>query len=185
MGVIRVGRRNQKTIDLMGGISLKAAPKKRVMDEKEKAAFIEGLRQMPKDKWVSTLRAVGLDDEANECERALAEEHLHEINLKNRANRLSEIMQMPEEEQLPLLQAEGYDEEAKVLSEKLAASQESSDETEVQSEPDSEKEEEPVEEETPADEETPVDDKESSSEESSPDPVKKRGGRRKSKDIEK
>lgn len=182
MGVIRVGRRNQKTIDLMGGISLKAAPKKRIMDEKEKAAFIESLKQMPKDKWVSTLRAAGLDEEANECERALAEEHLHEINLKNRAKRLYEIMQMPEEEQLPLLQAEGYDEEAKALSEKLAASKESSDETEVQSEPDGDEEKD---EEQPANEETPVDDKESSSEESSPDPVKKKGGRRKSKDIEK
>ena len=182
MGVIRVGQKNPKTVSLMGGISLKAVPKARVMDEKEKAAFIEGLKKMPKGEWVSALRNAGLDDEANDCERSLAEEHLHELNLKNRSRRLAEIQQMPEEERLPLLQEEGYDDEAKALSEKLAASKESSEETEVQSEPDGDEEKD---EEQPANEETPVDDKESSSEASSPNPVKKKGGRRKSKNVDK
>ena len=122
MGTIRIGRVNQKTYEagsITTGESAQSAPKKQ-MNEEEKAKFLESVQQLPKDKWVSALRNAGLEDEANECEKALAEEHLHELNAKNRAKRLAEIQAMDEEEQLTLLIEEGFDEEAKELSERLA-----------------------------------------------------------------
>jgi len=122
MGTIRIGRQGEKPFN-GGSITTSpevAAPKQ--MSEDEKAAFIESLKKLPKDKWVSALRNAGLNEEANECERSLAEEHLHEINAKNRAKRLAEIQAMEDEEaQLQILLDEGFTDEASALAEKLAA----------------------------------------------------------------
>jgi hypothetical protein len=122
MGTIRIGRIEKKPYN-GGSITTSpevAAPKQ--MSEEEKAAFIESLKKLPKDKWVSALRNAGLEQEANDCEKALAEEHLHEVNAKNRAKRLEEIQAMEDEEaQLQLLLDEGFTDEAGALAEKLAA----------------------------------------------------------------
>jgi hypothetical protein len=122
MGTIRIGRIEKKPYN-GGSITTSpevAAPKQ--MSEEEKAAFMESVKKLPKDKWVSALRNAGLEEEANECEKALAEEHLHELNAKNRAKRLAEIQAMDDEEaQLQLLLDEGFTDEAGTLAEKLAA----------------------------------------------------------------
>lgn len=122
MGTIRIGRIEKKPYN--GGLITTspevAAPKQ--MSEEEKTVFMESLKKLPKDKWVSALRNAGLEEEANECEKALAEEHLHELNAKNRAKRLAEIQAMDDEEaQLQLLLDEGFTDEAGALAEKLAA----------------------------------------------------------------
>ena len=123
MGTIRIGRVNQKTYEagsITTGEAAQSAPKKQ-MNEEEKAKFLESVQQLPKDKWVSALRNAGLEEEANECEKALAEEHLRELNAKNRAKRLAEIHAMEdEEERLAVLIDEGFADEAKELAEQLS-----------------------------------------------------------------
>lgn len=118
MGTIRVGR-DAKRLYTSGIVENRerVAPS---MSDEERSKLIVSIKQMPKEKWVSALRSAGLNDEADECERSLAEEHLAELNQQARANRLEEILSMPEDEQLALLVAEGYEEVAKDLSERLS-----------------------------------------------------------------
>ena len=117
MGTIKVGLKNPKEFKPGGWTTASEQP---VIGESEKSALLESIRRMPREKWVSAMRSAGLNDEADECERLLAEEHLRELSLKARTERLAEIKAMPEEEQLALLVEEGFDEEAKELSERLA-----------------------------------------------------------------
>lgn len=127
MGTIRVGKSSPVAYKSSGWTTVTNEDSPNTLSEEEKASFLASVKQMPKDKWVSTLRNAGFDDEANECERLLAEEHLQELRRSSRANRLAEIKAMDEEVQLPLLIEEGFDDEAKLLSEKLSAKQEHDD----------------------------------------------------------
>ena len=118
MGTIRIGRNKQK--DYVPELATAAAQSHPVFSDEEKANLLQSIKMMPKDKWVSALRSAGLEEEANDCERALAEEHLRDMKMEARKKRLAEIMAMDEVDQLSLLIAEGFEEEAKALSEKMA-----------------------------------------------------------------
>lgn len=128
MGTIRIGRNKQN--DFVPELVTASKQERPVLSDEEKANLLQSIKLMPKDKWVSALRSAGLDAEADECERSLAEEHLRELELEARKKRLDEIMAMDEDEQLALLIAEGYEEEAKALSEKLAVANAESSPTE-------------------------------------------------------
>lgn len=128
MGTIRVGKKNPKAITPNGwstvgsGVVSSVAVGKKELSGEERERFIKDLLSpLPKEQWVSALREHGFVDEAADCERSLAEEHLRELNMKERAERLAAIRQLPEVEQLPLLVEEGFDEEANALHEKLSA----------------------------------------------------------------
>ena len=116
MGIIRVGKKNPQAY-LSGGFGAsRSDAEKKVFSEDERLKLIESIKRMPKEKWVSALRSVGLTEDADECERSLAEEHLNEM----RNTRLAEIMAMDEDDRLTTLVEEGFDEEAKELSQKLS-----------------------------------------------------------------
>ena len=124
MSTIRVGRNGQNTF-VSGETTVSNVPlASEGMSDEQKVRFIESVRQMPKEKWVSALRSAGLNEEADDCERSLAAEHLLELQLTEREKRLKEILAMDEEERLPLLIAEGFEEVAASLSEKLSAGME-------------------------------------------------------------
>lgn len=120
MGTIRVGKNNPKEFMSSGWTTVTETAAPLVMSEESKAEVIESLKTLPESEWVVTLRNHGLVDEANDCERSLAEKHLHELGKEARERRLAEIMAMPSEEQLSLLIEEGFEEEAKVLAKKLS-----------------------------------------------------------------
>jgi hypothetical protein len=120
MGTIKVGKNNPKEFRSSGWTSVTETAAPLVMSEERKAEVMESLKDLPESEWVATLRNHGLVDEANECERSLAEKHLHELGKEARERRLAEIMSMPSEEQLSLLIEEGFEEEAKVLAKKLS-----------------------------------------------------------------
>lgn len=127
MGAIRIGRMNPTRVDSANITKMAnanhSAPSasEKSLSEEDKAKLIENIKALPKDKWVSALRSAGLEKEADECEKSLAEEHIHEMKVAARNQRLAEIKALDEDEQLPLLLEEGFDDEAKALSEKLSA----------------------------------------------------------------
>lgn len=127
MGAIRIGKKNPTRVDSANITKMAntnhSAPSasEKSLSEEDKAKLIENIKALPKDKWVSALRSAGLEKEADECEKSLAEEHIHEMKVDARKQRLAEIKALDEDEQLPLLLEEGFDDEAKALSEKLSA----------------------------------------------------------------
>lgn len=136
MGTIKVGQKNQKTVD-MGGFTVApntgATTENKGMTAEEKAKLIEKIGNLPKEQIVPELRKHGFNELADiteaQMKQADAEAEVAkkaaeaEAEEKKRENRLNEILAMPVEEQLPLLLAEGYEDEAKELSERLAAKQ--------------------------------------------------------------
>ena len=126
MGIIIVGQKKQKTVD-MGGVTIVPnsgvnAANKGGMTAEEKKALVEKIMQLPKDQIVPELRKHGFTDIADitEAQMKEAEKDAQEYARKKR---LAEIMALPVDERLPLLLAEGYEDEAKKLSEELAAEQ--------------------------------------------------------------
>ena len=83
MGTIRIGRKEQVSFVPDKVQSESRQLPSETMSEEQKSNLIESIKQMPKEKWVAALRGVGLEDEANECERQLAEEHLQEMSREN------------------------------------------------------------------------------------------------------
>lgn len=127
MGTIKVGQKNQKTVE-MGGFTVAsvnngATENKSGMTAEEKARIVKNIMDLPKDQIVPALRKNGFNDIADITEAEMKKEAEEEAKANARKNRLIEIMAMPVEEQLPLLLAEGYEDEAKELSERLAAEQ--------------------------------------------------------------
>lgn len=120
MGTIRVGKNNPKEFMSSGWTSVTETAAPLVMSEEKKAEVMESLKDLPESEWVVTLRNHGLVDEANDCERSLAEKHLRELGVEARKRRLAEIDALPESERLSLLIEEGFDEEAKILARKLS-----------------------------------------------------------------
>ena len=121
MRTIRVGRKDQRSFNPSEVAAEVKRPASESWDDEQRARFLESVNQMPKEKRVSALRSVGLDDVADDMERSFAEEHLREVAAENRAKRYEELCKLDEEERLPLLTAEGYEEEANALYEKLTA----------------------------------------------------------------
>ena len=128
MGTIKVGQKNQKTVD-MGGFTVApnnngaTTEKKNGMTAEEKAKLIEEIMQLPHDQIVPELRKRGFNEIADITEAQMKQVQQKQSQVDARDKRLAEIMAMPVEEQLPLLLAEGYEDEAKELSERLAAEQ--------------------------------------------------------------
>lgn len=129
MGIIRVGQKSPKTVD-MGGFTVAHTTNvatneiKNGMTAEEKERIVKNIMSLPKDQIVPALRKNGFNDIADIVEVEMKKEAEEEAKANARKNRLAEIMAMPVEEQLPLLLAEGYEDEAKELSERLAAEQE-------------------------------------------------------------
>ena len=126
MGIIIVGQKKQKTVD-MGGVTIVPnsgvnAANKGGMTAEEKKALVEKIMQLPKDQIVPELRKHGFTDIADITEAQMKEAE-KDAQEDAREKRLAEIKALPVEEQLPLLLAEGYEDEAKELSERLAAEQ--------------------------------------------------------------
>jgi hypothetical protein len=89
------------------------------MTADERKAMAEGLMSLPKDKVLPAMRSAGLDTEADELERRMAEQHLADM----RSEQLEGIMALPEDERLGQLIANGFDDEARELSQKMADEQ--------------------------------------------------------------
>ena len=89
------------------------------MTADERKAMAEGLMSLPKDKVLPAMRSAGLDAEADELERRMAEQHLADM----RSEQLEGIMALPEDERLGQLIANGFDDEARELSQKMAVEQ--------------------------------------------------------------
>lgn len=127
MGTIKVGQRNQKTVDL-GGFTVApvnngATQNKSGMTAEEKAKKIEEIMQLPKEQIVPELRKHGFNEVADITEANMKKYQEEKAHDDAREKRLTEILALPVEEQLSLLLAEGYEDEAKELSERLAAEQ--------------------------------------------------------------
>ena len=123
---MRVGRevKQQVTDAWLEGRKPAAAS---AMSDEERRTMADALMSLPKDRIVPAMRSAGLDREADETERRLAEEHLLEL----RREQLEGIMSLPVEERLPRLIAEGFTEEAKALSEELSAGSDESEKSEI------------------------------------------------------
>jgi hypothetical protein len=126
MGIIIVGQKKQKTVN-MGGVTIVPdsgvnAANKGGMTAEEKKALVEKIMEMPKDQIVPELRKHGFTDIADITEAQMKEAE-KDAQEDAREKRLAEIMALPVDERLPLLLAEGYEDEAKKLSEELAAEQ--------------------------------------------------------------
>lgn len=126
MGIIIVGQKKQKTVN-MGGVTIVPnsgvnVANKGGMTAEEKKALVEKIMEMPKDQIVPELRKHGFTDIADITEAQMKEAE-KEAQEDAREKRLAEIMALPVDERLPLLLAEGYEDEAKKLSEELAAEQ--------------------------------------------------------------
>jgi len=128
MGTIKVGQKNQKTVD-MGGFTVAHTTNvatnenKNGMTAEEKAKKIEEIMQLPKEQIVPELRKQGFNEVADITEAQMKQADAEAAKEKARYDRLAEILVLPVEEQLSLLLAEGYEDEAKELSERLAAEQ--------------------------------------------------------------
>ena len=123
MGIIRVGQKSPKTVD-MGGFTIApndgaTVEKKGGMTAEEKKVLVEKIMQMQKDQIVPELRKHGFTDIADITEAQMKEVE-KEAQANAREKRLAEIMTLPAEEQLHLLLEEGFTEEAQKLSEQLA-----------------------------------------------------------------
>jgi len=126
MGIIIVGQKKQKTVN-MGGVTIVPnsgvnVANKGGMTAEEKKALVEKIMEMPKDQIVPELRKHGFTDIADITEAQMKEAE-KDAQEDAREKRLAEIMALPVDERLPLLLAEGYEDEAKKLSEELAAEQ--------------------------------------------------------------
>lgn len=149
MGKIIIGREKRRDFESLTGYEGRKAPGKRGMTIEEQRAMAEKLlKGVPESQWVAVLMSHGLNDVADEANRALAEKAAWEAEVRARAAaekaekeaaekepaedgaqpeedaraaRLAEIMAMPEDRRLVALVEEGYEEEAKALVEARAA----------------------------------------------------------------